>query len=1481
MYDLRHFFACTLLLAGSLCARAQVVPGSLDPTFSTAVSGGIASVWATAVQPDGKVILGGSFTTVGTTTGLSNLVRLNADGSVDGTFNASTNGSVYSVTVQADGKILIGGGFTSVNGSTVNSTTGVNRIARLNADGSRDTAFNASGGVGLGGANGSVGSVTLQADGKILIGGYFTSVNGSTVSTMTGVNRIARLNADGSRDTAFNASGGVGLGGANGWVYSVTVQADGKILIGGNFTSVNGSTVSTTTGVNCIARLNADGSRDTAFNTSGGIGLGGANNIIHSVAVQADGKILIGGRFTSVNGSTVSSTTGVNRIARLNADGSRDTAFNTSGGTGLGGVNDWVESLALQADGKILIGGLFTSVNGSTVSSTTGVNRIARLNADGSRDTAFNTSGGIGLGGADNWVESVAVQADGKILIGGGFSSVNGTERRLLARLNNDEAIQTLSAPDAAQVSWTRGGAGPELSQVTFELSTDGGSSYTMLGTGTRIGTSASWQLPGLSLPPSGQFRARGRTVGCYFSGSSGLIEQVASFGGQPPPTTITSLNRVNPAVTNLSTVNWTLTFAAANTGVTASNFSLSGAAAPGATVGTPSTSDGGVTWNVPVTTGSTDGTLSLRFANAVGTTLGVSNPLPYAGQSYTMDKTAPAVSIGPPSLNSIMAGAGTVTYTVTYAGQDSITLAAGHITLNTTGTANATISVSGSSGSTRTVTLSSITGVGTLGISIAADSASDLVGNTALGAGPSTTFTVTARLAPTVDLSTPSLLSDGTTLTITGTGFFHTPGDNTVVFTPTGTGTVTASTATTLTVTSLSGLSLGALNAVVTTPAGNSGPPVQVATVVVSTPGSLAPTFSTAVSGGSGAVYATAVQPDGKVIIGGNFTTVGATTGLSNLARLNADGSVDGTFNASTNDRVYSVAVQADGKILIGGGFTSVNGSTVSSTTGVNYIARLNPDGSRDTAFNTSGGVGLGGANSWVLSVAVQADGKILIGGIFTSVNGSAVSSTTGVNYFARLNADGSRDTAFNTSGGTGLGGADDIIHSVAVQADGKILIGGQFTSVNGSTVNSTTGVNYFARLNADGSRDTAFNTSGGTGLGGADDFVLSVAMQADGKILIGGWFTSVNGSTVSSTTGVNHIARLNADGSRDTAFNTSGGIGLGGANSAVNSVAVQADGKILIGGYFTSVNGSTVNLTTGVNRIARLNPDGSRDTAFNASGGVGLGGANGWVGSVTLQADGKILIGGGFSRVNGMERICLARLNNDAAAQTLSAPHAAQVSWIRGGAGPELSQVTFEFSTDGGSSYTMLGTGTRTGTTASWQLGGLSLPVSGQLRARGFLSGGCSSLIEQVASFSGLATPTVTAWASSFPGISGADTAPEATPFNDGIANLLKYAFNVPLDGPRVAQMTQGTGTSGMPAITFDTTAGTPTSLRIEFLRRKSSGLIYTPQYGYTLASFVPTTAAPVVTSIDANWERVVVVQPLTSGQDRAFSRVAVTAP
>jgi hypothetical protein len=142
--------------------------------------------------------------------------------------------------------------------------------------------------------------------------------------------------------------------------------------------------------------------------------------------------------------------------------------------------------------------------------------------------------------------------------------------------------------------------------------------------------------------------------------------------------------------------------------------------------------------------------------------------------------------------------------------------------------------------------------------------------------------------------------------------------------------------------------------------------------------------------------------------------------------------------------------------------------------------------------------------------------------------------------------------------------------------------------------------------------------------------------------------------------------------------------------------------------------------------------------------------------------------------------------------------------------------------------------------------------------------------------------ATEAVAAdWASSYPGISGPAAAPLAEPFNDGVPNLLKYAFNMDLNGPNVAQLAPGTSSGGLPAMGVNNSSGVPTSVRIEFIRRKNSTLIYTPQYGATLASFIPTTATPEVTSIDVTWERVVIVQPLAGGQTAAFCRVAVTAP
>jgi uncharacterized delta-60 repeat protein len=154
-------------------------------------------------------------------------------------------------------------------------------------------------------------------------------------------------------------------------------------------------------------------------------------------------------------------------------------------------------------------------------------------------------------------------------------------------------------------------------------------------------------------------------------------------------------------------------------------------------------------------------------------------------------------------------------------------------------------------------------------------------------------------------------------------------------------------------------------------------------------------------------------------------------------------------------------------------------------------------------------------------------------------------------------LNTDGTVDTTFDPS-------ANSSVFSIAVQTDGKILIGGSFTTLNGGTVTR----NLIARLNTDGTVDTTFNPN-------ADNTVVSIAVQTDGKILIGGDFSTLNGGTVTR----NRIARLNADGTVDTTFDPN-------VNSAVFSIAVQTDGKILIGGAFSTLNGGTVTR----NRIARL---------------------------------------------------------------------------------------------------------------------------------------------------------------------------------------------------------------------------------------------------------------------------------------------------
>jgi uncharacterized delta-60 repeat protein len=355
--------------------------GSLDNTFNPG-TGATALVYYTALQPNGNIVICGWFTNFN---GIARnyIARLNTNGFLDSTFSPRTGASdnVLSTAFQPDGKIIIGGDFTTYNGIERNN------IARLNVDGSLDNSFN------LGnGANGTVNSIALETDGKIIIGGAFTTYNGINR------NRIARLNADGSLDTTFNPGTG-----ANNFVLSITLQPDGNIIIGGWFNSYNGNNR------NRIARLNTDGSLDTTFKPGSG-----ADWFIYPTALQPNGKIIVGGDFNDYDGTLI------NRIVRLNADTSLDNTFNP--GTGANGA---VYATALQPDGKIIIGGAFTTYNGTTR------NRIARLNADGSLDNTFNPGAG-----ANDFVYSTTLQPDGKIIVGGAFTTYNGSIRNRIVRLN-------------------------------------------------------------------------------------------------------------------------------------------------------------------------------------------------------------------------------------------------------------------------------------------------------------------------------------------------------------------------------------------------------------------------------------------------------------------------------------------------------------------------------------------------------------------------------------------------------------------------------------------------------------------------------------------------------------------------------------------------------------------------------------------------------------------------------------------------------------------------------------------------------------------------------------------------------------------------------------------------------------------------------------------------------------------------------------
>ena len=954
---------------------------------------GAVGVSALAIQPDGKVLVGGG---LGTLAGqpCNGFGRLNADGTFDSSFNGSASGpegrgcSVSSIEVQADGKLLVGGMFTVLDGQPRSC------LGRLNADGTLDSQFNP--GVGLAdqgpGASPSVAVLAVQADGKILVGGNFTSLADQPCT------KFGRLNPSGTLDTSFAAEITAGEG------PSLAFQPDGKILVGGSVLELDGGQSSG------IGRLNADGSWDNQFSPQ-------TNPLasVNSIAVQADGKILLGGSFGTLDGQPR------NNIARLNPDGTVDPSFNP-------GADDQVCSLVVQANGQILVGGAFQTLGGQPRS------YLGRLNPDGTADTLFNP-------GADRWVQALAIQADGNVLVGGSFLTLAGAERNGLGRLINTETATQALSYDGSTITWLRGGSSPEVWRTLFEASTDG-VNLTPLGEGSRV--PGGWQLAGASVPPSNALVALGFVAGSECDASGWYVETSI---GQP--------------------VFIDLPASRTNSATTAAKFNAL-ASGPGPLAfqwlkdGAPLADGGNVSGAQTTALALRDvlhteaGNYSVVVSNAFGSVTSTVATLTVIEPDIAVQPASQSVELGQSVPDFAVEAAGTPPFTYQW-WKDGVELAGG--TKSSLALTNAS---AGSAGNYRVVVSSPYGSV------------------------------TSAVAGLTVNLAT---LDSG--------------------FKPLH----------------------GNVYALALQPDGKILTGYSAALQRLNVDGTLDGGFSASVAGENEMVHALAVQPDGKILVGGSFANLDGHA-LRAIGRLNSDGTLDTQFDpaptANSNPVVNALALEPDGEILVAGGFNTLAGQQCTA------IGLLNPDGSLDNIFNSAL------IEPSPTCVAVEADGKILEGGGL--VNACLLEYPLDQPVPVIMNADGSLDTQFNGWVGTWC----IIINCLVVQPDGKILMGGSFGNADGQSCSNV------CRFYPDGTLDTGFNPS-------PNGEVCSLALQADGKILVGGVFTAMGGQSR------NNLARLNADGTLDSQFNPGGADGYAG----VYSLALQADGKILVGADFSSPDG------------------------------------------------------------------------------------------------------------------------------------------------------------------------------------------------------------------------------------------------------------------------------------------------------------------
>ncbi|MET0590600.1 MAG: delta-60 repeat domain-containing protein [Naasia sp.] len=366
---------------------------------------------------------------------------------------------------------------------------------------------------------------------------------------------------------------------------------------------------------------------------------------------------------------------------------------------------------------------------------------------------------------------------------------------------------------------------------------------------------------------------------------------------------------------------------------------------------------------------------------------------------------------------------------------------------------------------------------------------------------------------------------------------------------------------------------------------------------------------YNSMLGAGFGATtFASAVveQADGSVVLGGNFDFLAGAAVPFGLVRLSPDGRVDGAFASALGTGfdapVSAVAQLADGSLLVGGAFTTLDGVDVPD-----HLVLLRPDGTLDTAFAQELGTGF---DRFVDKVAAAPDGDLIIAGRFTSLDGVDISDSLTV-----LDPSGAVDPAAAHALGTGFSGQGSTsVLDVAVAPSGAVVVAGTFTELNGLGVPQS-----FVRLNPDHTVDDAFASKVGmTGIPGA----ISVDVLPDGRILVGGFFTAIAGEPLATG-----LARLQSDGSVDLAFSRALGTGF---DLPVADVDVQDDGKIVAAGIFTTLDGRPAG------HLVRLLPDGRVDPVFATNTGAG---ADFDLYTVVVARSGGLWVAGRARAVDGVD--------------------------------------------------------------------------------------------------------------------------------------------------------------------------------------------------------------------------------------------------